>query len=230
MMKMKLILLATLASLALGAIPLSRQSPDGDDYIPDDRAIGIFTTGNYWGEFTDGNKDLLEAYNLLDKKMVKDDDVKPTSETIEWTQTSKCFWGCSKEYLLVDYYQDGDKSNPVMKVYVATEWGNPPSEFSTSGHEGSLFFGYLNFDDNQAIFFGSTPATGTPTSTGSRPTASPPSSTPVFPRPLRPLALLRLVGLRGPSWGPSCRWPELLSVASWGSPSASSLMTSSGIT
>merc|ERR1711874_863536 len=153
MMKMKLILLATLASLALGAIPLSRQSPDGDDYIPDDRAIGIFTTGNYWGEFTDGNKDLLEAYNLNDKKMVKDDDVKPTSETIEWTQTSKCFWGCSKEYLLVDYYQDGDKSNPVMKVYVATEWGNPPSEFSTSGHEGSLFFGYLNFDDNQAIFF-----------------------------------------------------------------------------
>merc|ERR1719221_535006 len=123
MMKMKLILLATLASLALGAIPLSRQSPDGDDYIPDDRAIGIFTTGNYWGEFTDGNKDLLEAYNLLDKKMVKDDDVNPTSETIEWTQTSKCFWGCSKEYLLVDYYQDGDKSNPVMKVYLPRSGG-----------------------------------------------------------------------------------------------------------
>merc|ERR1719236_352394 len=106
MMKMKLILLATLASLALGAIPLSRQSTDGadgpgpDDRAigigaiplsrqstdgadgpgPDDRAIGIFTTGNYWKEFTDGNKDLLEAYNLLDKKMVKDDDVKPTSE------------------------------------------------------------------------------------------------------------------------------------------------------
>ena len=154
MMQMKLILLATLASLALGAIPLSRQSTDGADGPgPDDRAIGIFTTGNYWGEFTDGNKDLLEAYNLLDKKMVKDDDVKPTSETIEWSQISKCWRGCSKEYLLVDYYQDGDKSNPVMKVYVATEWGNPPSEFSTSGHEGSLFFGYLNFDDNQAIFF-----------------------------------------------------------------------------
>ena len=52
MMEMKLILLATLASLALGAIPLSRQSPDADDYIPDDRADGnkdlpfLLATGN----------------------------------------------------------------------------------------------------------------------------------------------------------------------------------------
>ena len=53
MMKMKLILLATLASLALGAIPLSRQSPEEDyfdemDYSEEmDRAIGILTTGNF---------------------------------------------------------------------------------------------------------------------------------------------------------------------------------------
>ena len=67
---MKLILLATLASLALGAIPLSRQSPEEDyseemdrqypgfpprsrqnpelDYSEEmDRAIGILTTGNF---------------------------------------------------------------------------------------------------------------------------------------------------------------------------------------
>merc|ERR1711874_316220 len=76
MMEMKLILLATLASLALGAIPLSRQSPEEDyfdemdyseemdrqypgfpprsrqnpelDYSEEmDRAIGILTTGNF---------------------------------------------------------------------------------------------------------------------------------------------------------------------------------------
>ena len=75
-MEMKLILLATLASLALGAIPLSRQKPEEDyseemeyseemdrqypgfpprsrqnpelDYSEEmDRAIGILTTGNF---------------------------------------------------------------------------------------------------------------------------------------------------------------------------------------
>ena len=52
MMKMKLILLATLLmlSLAFGSIPLSRQSSE-ENYSEDvDRAIGIFTTGNYWKE------------------------------------------------------------------------------------------------------------------------------------------------------------------------------------
>ena len=50
MMKMKLILLATMLSLAFGSIPLSRQSSE-ENYSEDvDRAIGIFTTGNYWKE------------------------------------------------------------------------------------------------------------------------------------------------------------------------------------
>ena len=49
MMEMKLILLATLASLALGAIPLSRQSSE-EDYSEEDYSE------DHWGEFTDGNK------------------------------------------------------------------------------------------------------------------------------------------------------------------------------
>ena len=86
--------------------------------------------------------------------MVRDDSVRPTSETIEWTQASRCWWGCEEEYLLVDYYQDGDKSNPVMKVYVAKSELSPPSEFSTSGYQGYLHFGFLYYGgQNQAIFF-----------------------------------------------------------------------------
>ena len=78
----------------------------------------------------------------------------PTSETIEWSQISRCWWTCSEEYLLVDYYLNGDKSNPVIKVYVAKEVMTPPDEFRTSGHKGKLHFGFLHFgDDEDAVFF-----------------------------------------------------------------------------
>lgn len=118
------------------------------------RAVGIFTTGDYYKTFTKGNKNLLTSYNLLNKNMMKDNNVSPSSETIKWTQTSRCLFGCSEEYLLVDYYQDGIKTNPVMKVFVARELGNPPQQFSTGGYQGKLHFGYLNFGgDNQAIYF-----------------------------------------------------------------------------
>ena len=118
------------------------------------RAVGIFTTGDYWNSFTRGNQELLTKYHLSNKNMVMDNNVRPSTETIEWTQTSKCWFGCEEEYLLVDYYQDGDKTNPVMKVFVARELGDPPRQFSTAGHEGKLHFGYLNFGgQNQAIYF-----------------------------------------------------------------------------
>ena len=118
------------------------------------RAVGIFTTGDYWNSFTRGNQELLKKYHLSDRNMVMDNDVKPSSETIEWTQTSKCWFGCEEEYLLVDYYEDGKKTNPVMKVFVAKELGTPPQQFSTGGHEDNLHFGYLNFGgQNQAIYF-----------------------------------------------------------------------------
>ena len=111
-------------------------------------------------EFTKGSKKILKAYKLYDKKMVRDDSVSPTTETIKWRQWEKCgAWDnplgdCSEEYLLVDYYQDGDKSNPVMKVFVAKSVLSPPDHFSTDGYDDYLHFGFLFFGgQNQAIFF-----------------------------------------------------------------------------
>ena len=95
------------------------------------RAVGIFTTGDYWNSFTRGNEELLRKYHLANRIMVKDNDVRPSSETIEWTQTSRCFWSCEEDYLMVDYYEDGKKTNPVMKVFVAKELGTPPQRFHT---------------------------------------------------------------------------------------------------
>ena len=51
----------------------------------DKRAVGIFTTGDYYSTFTQGSRDLLTSYKLLNKNMVRDNDVSPSSETIEWT-------------------------------------------------------------------------------------------------------------------------------------------------
>jgi len=123
----------------------------------DKRAVGIFTLGDYYSTFTQGSRDILTSYNLLNKNMVRDNDVSPPTERIEWTQTSRCFFGCMEDYLLVDYYQDGVKTNPVMKVFVARELGNPPQQFSTGGYQGKLHFGHLNFGGdwsiNHAIYF-----------------------------------------------------------------------------
>lgn len=114
------------------------------------RQIGALDFGNSGSEFTDSSKNILEAYNQENIRSVQ-----PTSVTIEWSQFSKCtFSTCSEEYLLVDYYQDGDQSNPVMKVYVAKDELSPPNEFRTSGYRGKLHFGFLYFGGtNQALFY-----------------------------------------------------------------------------
>ena len=93
------------------------------------RAVGWFT------KLTDGSKKLLAAYNLANKNMVRDKSVSPKSETIGWTQILQCFCGSEEEYLLTDYYQDGEKTNPVMKVFVAKSKLSPPDEFNTSGYK-----------------------------------------------------------------------------------------------
>ena len=118
------------------------------------RAVGWFTTGDYNTKFTDGSKKLLAAYNVANKNMVRDKSVSPKSETIGWTQILQCFFGCEEEYLLTDYYQDGEKTNPVMKVFVAKSKLSPPDEFNTSGYKKLLHFGFLYYGgQNQAIFF-----------------------------------------------------------------------------
>jgi len=117
--------------------------------------IGALDFGNSGSEFTDSSKNILKAYNQENIRLVRDRSVQPTSVTIEWSQFSKCtFSTCSEDYLLVDYYQDGDQSNPVMKVYVAKDELSPPNEFRTIGYRGKLHFGFLYFGGtNQALFY-----------------------------------------------------------------------------
>merc|ERR1719320_1113993 len=117
-------------------------------------AVGFFTFGDYGTKFTEENQEILETYGLMNKRMVKDQSVAPTSETIGWTQISRCLHWCEEEYLLVDYYEDGNKTKEVMKVFVARSEVSPPDEFWTSGYHGYLHFGFLWFgEQNQAVFF-----------------------------------------------------------------------------
>ena len=120
-----------------------------------DRILEVFSTSDYYKQFTDGSKKLLKAFKLENKRLVRDDSVRPSTETIGWTQLTRCLFGCKEEYRLVDYYEDGDKKNPVMKVFVAKKaFNDPPQEIQTNGHQGKLHFGHLYFgDDNSAIFF-----------------------------------------------------------------------------
>jgi len=141
---LKLVFVLVYISL-VHTISITRQGPQ----------IGALHFGNSGSEFTDSSKNILKAYNQENIRLVRDRSVQPTSVTIEWSQFSKCtFSTCSEEYLLVDYYQDGDKSNPVMKVYVAKDELSPPNEFRTSGYRGKLHFGFLYFGGtNQALFY-----------------------------------------------------------------------------
>merc|ERR1711963_896460 len=129
-----------------------------------DRAIGTFTTGPYAEQFTEESKLLLKSYNLLHKTMVRDDTLGMSRETIKWSQFSRCYWSyCSQGYKWYTYHQDGDTSNPPMKVFVAD--GIPaPREFYTDGGspnateadiiKDKLFFGFLYYGgQGQAFFF-----------------------------------------------------------------------------
>ena len=94
-----------------------------------------------------------QGLGLRNRRLVKDGSVRPTTETIEWSQISRCWWSCSEEYRLVDYYIDGDTSRSVYKVFVAKET-TPPNEFRTSGYRDKLHFGFLTFgSDDGAMFF-----------------------------------------------------------------------------
>ena len=88
-------------------------------FIREGLGIEFFTTSNFYQTFSEDSKILLEAYKLHNKSLVRDDTVLPPVETVEWSQASQCWWSCSEEYWLVDYRQDGNSSNPVIKVYVA---------------------------------------------------------------------------------------------------------------
>jgi len=119
----------------------------------EDRAIGALTASDYSTRFTEDSQKLLAGLGLTDKRLVKDNSVSPTTETIEWTQASRCWWGCEEEYRLVDYYIDGDTSGNVYKVFIAKDI-TPPGAFRTSGYNKELHFGFLTFGtDDGAVFF-----------------------------------------------------------------------------
>jgi len=111
--------------------------------------------GDYWKLFTDDNRKILQAWNLENKNLVLDSVV---PETIKWKQFSKCWWMCSEDYFLADYY---DEAAPelVVKVFVAKAT-QTPERFSTSGFSASwapdskLYFGniFYDTDGSSAIF------------------------------------------------------------------------------
>merc|ERR1711902_49855 len=107
-----------------------------------ERAIGSFTTGNYYKEFVEGSKLLLKTYNLWDKRMVMDQKLGPSRETIKWSQWDRCYFAyCSEGYTWYTYHQDGDRNNPPMKVFVADAIEAPLEFFNTgiaSGVGGAI--------------------------------------------------------------------------------------------
>merc|ERR1711892_1525112 len=121
---------------------------------------GSGSGSGYEHQYVSENKLILKFWHLLDKKLVLDAGAGTSRETIEWTQISKCSWTCSEDYILADYHEDGDKSKPVIKVFVAKDAGSPPESLSTAGHSGTngakLHFGNVFFSDTMngsAIFF-----------------------------------------------------------------------------
>jgi len=105
----------------------------------------------YNKRFTNTNANLLKETGQYNIRYVRDMRAKARSQTIRWTQFTRCSggwgrWGqCKETYYLVDYYKDGDKRNPVMRVYVAKKAGGIPHSFSTCGYKDQLHFGFLGF-------------------------------------------------------------------------------------
>ena len=121
-------------------------------------SLGI-VAADYDDAFTKSNRNILRKWNLLDKTLVMDK-VKQENEEITWTQSSRCGWSkCSEMYRQVDYYQDGNKNIPLLKVFVAKKHGDPPLQFSTRGYskgEHKLHFGNVlikQSDGASALFF-----------------------------------------------------------------------------
>ena len=118
-----------------------------------------FVAADYSDAFTKSNRNILRKWNLMDKTLIMDK-VKQENEEITWRQASRCGWSkCSERYRQVDYYEDGDKKHPLIKVFVAKAHGDPPLTFNTHGYsqgEHKLHFGNVlieQSDGASALFF-----------------------------------------------------------------------------
>ena len=95
---------------------------------------------------------------MYDIWLIRDTSLRPTSESIEWTQARRCWWSCEEDYRLVDYYQ-WKKPERKFKVFVNMAT-TPPDFFKTNGWwsektgVAKLHFGFLTFSsDDGAVFF-----------------------------------------------------------------------------
>ena len=122
-------------------------------------SLSFVSASDYSDSFTKSNRDILRKWNLVDKTLVMDKG-KGEDEDISWRQASKCGWSkCTETYRQVDYYQDGNKKLPLLKVFVAKKHGDPPLTFNTHGYskgEHKLHFGNVfieQTDGASALFF-----------------------------------------------------------------------------
>jgi len=133
-----------------GSTPLMRPRSPGVAPTVSRNKRGLFSSS--WNAFTDQNHKLLQVLKMENILLVKDQSVRPTTEAIEWSQFSRCWWLCHETYRLVDYYQQGNRERK-FKVFVNdATW--PPNRFRTSGYRGKLFFGFLPLSKaDGAVFF-----------------------------------------------------------------------------
>jgi len=97
-------------------------------------------------------KDLMEGVNLWDKKMYRDFREKPITSPIEWTQFSRCWWGCKEDFVEVSYREnDGGGNNPIFKVFVANGLDIPYS-FNTKGLDDTLNIALFHDDADVTEF------------------------------------------------------------------------------
>lgn len=146
-MQLHCVILATLFFVLAKTAELPKES----------RAIGSLTLSNYDTEFTWDSRKILKTMKMDNIKLVRDWSHSPSTERIEWTQASRCWWKCKENYRLVDYYQDGNRDRK-FKVFI--NWDTtPPTSFWTSGYRSGsarLHFGVLTgflAKNDGALFF-----------------------------------------------------------------------------
>ena len=80
--------------------------------------------------FTQENQQILKMLDLRKKILVRDI-VSFGDEQIALSQFSRCgFKSCYEKHMLADFYENGDKALPVVKVFAAKDHGYPPTRFS----------------------------------------------------------------------------------------------------
>lgn len=118
-------------------------------------------SGDFSESFTQESKDILKMKSL-ERRMLVRDTMRPQEVEIAWEQFSRCGLAyCSEKYLLADFFENGDKRFPVVKLFVAKSLGLP-SRFFTGGYssgDSMLHFGIHlpkqggRSGDMSAIFF-----------------------------------------------------------------------------